>query len=257
MEYTVESALITTGTRIYAISYMNGIPMSICSMLSYKKQRVLYIKRFESTAQVKGLSRMVLMENLRSILCTLDGPEVFLYSRPVPCKYIETHKQISHSVDLSGYWHGILAGIGYESMAVGHKEARNGEYKRTIEMYPGITSCFGKVPDEPISRALYHAPNSSIEDIMVILCSSRDLTNGTLLFSRRKVEKTELLKNKKKLIQKVTKQEIKEILASVKAGMNWTHNKKMKITVQKIHSESIERKEPIKPFKLTIKKIKN
>ncbi|EIJ94671.1 uncharacterized protein NEPG_00194 [Nematocida parisii ERTm1] len=276
MEYSVESLFLQRNKHLYIISYVDGAPMSVCVICVYPKPNVIYIKRFESASKVRGLSRMVLIESLRRLLIHGNRPEIYVYSRPIGSKYIHTERPISHSIQLCAYWESILTEIGYSTMRLTHKEAKSKEFKNIISEHKGIAQCLGKIIDEPISRAMRHASESSLDEIMVILCSSRDLTSGSLIFSKPAEEPSTIMvqktpeksKDKKEessdkcsflnqeIIQNVTRDEILKILKDLQNGNTSEELSHMKKVQQIIESGSIPKKEPIKPFKLTIKRPK-
>ncbi|KAH9387511.1 uncharacterized protein NEMAJ01_2407, partial [Nematocida major] len=57
MAYSVQSICVESGSYIYILSYVDGMFMSICTLILYRECKVLYISHFESASIVKGLSR--------------------------------------------------------------------------------------------------------------------------------------------------------------------------------------------------------
>ncbi|KAI5192684.1 hypothetical protein NEMIN01_2151 [Nematocida minor] len=258
MEHSVSSWIFRCAQTVYILSCANGAPMSLCTLLLYKRENVLYISRMESMSRAKGLGRMVLIENLKKVVAALGYPAVYLYSKPVDSEHLHTDSPISHPVRLCAYWESVMSGIGYESERIGHAEARNGSYRDILLNNKRIAKCLGRIKDEPISRAMKNAPSASMDDIMTILCSSRDLTSGVLLFSKKAQAKErenspQNTGRTKRVhcIDKITKEDIVRALDDLHTAEKYLKSKGVAEMHQTIREEDIPKREPVKIAKIT------
>lgn len=257
MNYSLSSWAVQHKGRIYIVTSANNEVMSLCVARFYKKEKVLYIRRMESISRVKGLGRVALVKNLKGVVCALGFPEVYIYSKPVESKYVQTDRAIRHPTQLCAYWESIVEEMGYSATRIGHREARNGMYKNALAEHRGIQKCLGRIKDEPISRAMKNAPDSRIEDIMTILCSSRDLTGGILLLCKQKEEKKEEKESGREYaIHRITKKDKDIVLNNITESQAHLLSIGIEPYVEILTDKQIPQKDKIKAFKLNIKRKK-
>lgn len=255
MNYLVSIWIVQCRKRIYIITAIDKKVASLCTIRVYRKEKTVYIERMESISSVRGLGRMALIMSIERIVETLKFPEVYIYSRPVESKYLKTERPISHPVQLSEYWKSVMDGVGYRTTKIGHTEAKNGMYRNALAEHRGIKKCLGRIKDEPISRAIKNSPESRMSEIMTILCSSRDLTGGTLLLCKKeggmKEESLERSSNSD-YIHKITREDRDAILNNIEEASKYLLSMNICPFTQSVEEDKIPQKPLAKVVRVSL-----
>ncbi|KAI5184946.1 hypothetical protein NEHOM01_0497 [Nematocida homosporus] len=150
----------------------------------YQADGFIHINTLESGGVVKGLSRAVVLEVLSRVLAWLDFPKIYLYARPRKCFYLSLDKEPIHPDRLRQYWQDILVDLKYSADLVGYREIRSSKATKILQANSYLLKYSTQLEDEPISRILSQNPQLSLSDLLVVLVNSKDLSEGSLIFSR-------------------------------------------------------------------------
>jgi hypothetical protein len=184
-ELSVDVWIVRSEKRVFVVSSADSLSaLTLTSGVFYREKDVLHVITTESCSTTKGLGRAVLVRSLRYLAECLGHPLIYLYSRPRQSFYLQTQGMPMHPSWLRSYWTSALEEIGYQTDSVGYKTVASEELRQVLDRYPEIVACMGLFEDDPVSRVLQHSASLSLDQVFAILCNSKDLTEGTLIFSR-------------------------------------------------------------------------
>ncbi|KAI5181896.1 hypothetical protein NEOKW01_2052 [Nematocida sp. AWRm80] len=152
---------------------------------------VLYIDRLENKSTIRGLCRVLVIDTLRMIIEYLRVEYksiieyVYIYSRASDRFYLSNNNHLGMN-ELNRYWCSILDGINCKYSIVDYRSIRNSNIIEVFNEYKDIIRSSKEIEDNPIGRIIKNIKKKDIKasEIITILCNSKDISNGSLIFGR-------------------------------------------------------------------------